>query len=117
MIKHFAISIEDRLKLLDTTQIFNSLEHSILENLAERMGEITYQAGQTVVAEGEEADRLFVVVEGRAEVSVRGPGHKVVLATLEKGELFGEMAFFAKEQKISEEDLKEIIKLIKSRKK
>ena len=99
MIKYVEISLPERLKLLDATRVFNSLDHDALENLARLMGEITYQTGQTVVAEGDEADRLFIIIDGRAEVSVSSTGEKVILAVLEKGELFGEMAFFAKEQR------------------
>ena len=93
------ISIEERLKLLDAGQTFSSLKPDILEDLAGRMGEITYQPGQAVVTEGEEADRLFVVASGRAEVSSREGDEVTILATLEKGDIFGEMAFLTGEHK------------------
>jgi len=45
-----------------------------------------------MVAEGEAGDRLYLIAEGRAEVSTAGQGGPVPLAMLGPGELFGEIA-------------------------
>src|SRR5215212_236056 len=63
-----------------------------LEELAELLEEDRYPSGATVVTEGEEGDRLYLIAEGRAEVSTAGQGGSVPLATLGPGELFGEIA-------------------------
>jgi CRP-like cAMP-binding protein len=44
------------------------------------------------VVEGDAGERLYLIVEGRAEASTTGPSGTVPLATLGSGELFGEIA-------------------------
>ncbi len=55
------------------------------------MQSVTYKAGDTIISEGERGDTAFLIVYGSVEVSV-GRGKSVkILATLESGEVFGEM--------------------------
>jgi NADH dehydrogenase len=55
-----------------------------------------FEPGETVFKQGEQGDRLFVIVDGEVEV-VRedGAGTEQVLAVLAKGECFGEMALIS----------------------
>lgn len=73
---------------------FALLPSGALDEIAPTLGEEHHPAGSTVVAEGEAGDRLYLIVQGRAEVSTMGPGGPAVLATLGEGEYFGEMALF-----------------------
>src|SRR5215213_3885387 len=53
----------------------------------------SFPFGSTIVREGEEADALYVVVDGRARVLKRGDrGEELSLNVLRRGDLFGEMA-------------------------
>ena len=63
------------------------------------MEEASYQPGQIVVREGEEADKLFIITGGKAEISANDAGNGLILATLEKGEIFGEIALLSPEHK------------------
>jgi CRP/FNR family cyclic AMP-dependent transcriptional regulator len=64
----------------------------ILAELARRGETRTWEPGATVVAEGEEADSLYLVHEGELRAYVAGDGGRVVeLNTLHAGELFGEL--------------------------
>ncbi len=49
-------------------------------------------AGETIVTEGDEGDKPYLIAEGRAEVSVSDRAGPVPVATLGAGEVFGEIA-------------------------
>jgi putative peptide zinc metalloprotease protein len=83
---------ERRLELLRDVPALARLPTVALEELAERLEEERYPSGATMVTEGEAGDRLYLIAEGRAEVSMDGQGSPVPLATLGPGELFGEIA-------------------------
>jgi CRP/FNR family cyclic AMP-dependent transcriptional regulator len=55
------------------------------------MQTVSFQAGDTIIAEGDEGDTAFFVVSGSVEISI-GRGAKArVVGMLETGEVFGEM--------------------------
>jgi CRP/FNR family cyclic AMP-dependent transcriptional regulator len=55
------------------------------------MRSVTFKTGDKIISEGERGDTAFLIVSGAVEVSV-GEGKKLkVLATLQPGEVFGEM--------------------------
>ena len=83
---------ERRLELLEDVPAFACLPTPALEELAELLEEDRYPSGATMVTEGEAGDRLYLIAEGRAEVSTAGQSSPVPLATLGPGELFGEIA-------------------------
>jgi putative peptide zinc metalloprotease protein len=78
--------------LLRGTPAFATLPPKALTELAERLHEEHYPADSIVIREGEVGDRLYLIVEGRVEVSVAGPRGPVPLRTREPGEVFGEIA-------------------------
>ena len=59
-----------------------------------RLGDLRqYRFGEKVVSEGDRADGLYVIIEGRCRVVKQdGRAEEVSLAMLETGEMFGEMA-------------------------
>jgi CRP-like cAMP-binding protein len=83
---------EKRLTLVAGLFAFAHLPAPVLEELASRLVEERFHSGDTVVVEDDAGDRLYLIVEGQAEVSTTGPSGTVPLATLESGELFGEIA-------------------------
>src|SRR5690242_3153717 len=86
------IEVEQRVCLLAAAPGFGTLPEGALRQVATLIAEERYPAGSVVVTEGEEGDRLYLVVEGWAEVSVASPSGPVPLASLGPGELFGEIA-------------------------
>lgn len=50
------------------------------------------KAGEVIFHEGEGADCGYLVEAGRVEISVNKHGDRVIIASLEEGELFGEVA-------------------------
>ena len=51
-----------------------------------------YQAGTVLFHEGEEGDEMYIVQTGRVAIKKRVKDGEAVLATMEKGDFFGEMA-------------------------
>ncbi len=64
----------------------------MLDHVASCLSEERFDPGDRLVVEGDVGDRLYLLVEGRAEVSITTPAGPVTMATLAPGELFGEMA-------------------------
>lgn len=86
------VSPERRLELLAGVPAFSRLPDPVLEDLASRLTEKRFRSADRVVVEGDTDDRLYMIVEGRAEASTIGPSGIVPLATLGPGELFGELS-------------------------
>ena len=79
-----------RLALLDRP-IFAGLPASRLEAAARRLIPVPVVAGETVIREGEAADRFYVIDAGTYRVSRRDDGGEVVLRDLAPGAVFGEI--------------------------
>jgi uncharacterized protein (TIGR02266 family) len=58
------------------------------------VAEEVYQDGKTIIEEGTEGDKVYVVRSGTVEISKTIKGKKCIIATIESGELFGELTFF-----------------------
>ena len=82
----------DRIELLQTIPLFESLERDDLTVLANRLREVAVEAGQTVFAQGDEGDSMYVIETGAVDI-VAGQGRQqVTLASLFKQQYFGELA-------------------------
>ena len=86
------VSPERRVELLAGVPAFSHLPDPVLEDLASRLTEERFRSADRVVVEGDTDDRLYLIVEGRAEASTIGPSGIVPLAALGPGELFGELS-------------------------
>ncbi len=75
------------MQALRSTPFFSGLSDDDLEAILRVGHPATFEPGQTIVAEGDPGDAMYIVVEGTAEVDVGGRYHK-----LGGGSFFGEMA-------------------------
>lgn len=57
------------------------------------------EPGEVLFREGESGDQMFIIQEGRVEIYKNIGGRSQVLAVLEKGEFFGEMAMVQRIQR------------------
>ena len=55
--------------------------------------------GQKIVEQDSEAYRAFYIEDGSVEISVKDGKHEVVISTLGKGELFGEMGLLVNDHR------------------
>jgi peroxiredoxin (alkyl hydroperoxide reductase subunit C) len=77
-------------------KVFPDLAGPELESLAESAEGVSVPAGETIIAEGDAADRFYVIARGEVAVSRRSPeGEEIELATLGPGQFFGEVGLLA----------------------
>jgi peroxiredoxin (alkyl hydroperoxide reductase subunit C) len=77
-------------------KVFPDLAGPELESLADQAEKLTFADGDTILAEGDAADRFFVIAKGEVAVSRRSAeGEQIELATLGPGQFFGEVGLLA----------------------
>ncbi|WFU85347.1 cyclic nucleotide-binding domain-containing protein [Bradyrhizobium sp. CIAT3101] len=86
------VSAPDLKAFLLATPFFGGLSDASLDLLISMLVECRFDAGATVVAEGEPGRSMFIVKSGRLAVTKRtNSGHVVPISALEPGDFFGEM--------------------------
>ena len=61
-----------RVRVLEQLGIFAAASQNVLERLAKNTQELVVESGTAVVSEGEDADALYVLVDGRVDVTAHG---------------------------------------------
>ena len=85
-------------QVLQNVAVFQLLDQEELKDLLAETEERSYVAGQTIFREGQPGGEMHVILEGRVETFlVDAEGHRVILAEVEKGEMFGELSLFDNE--------------------
>ncbi len=85
----------DLVALLRQSELFSRFDPDTVSAIAASATTRRYDRNDGVFQEGEEADELFVVQNGRVAIANRSPdGRESVLALMETGDLFGEMPLF-----------------------
>jgi CRP-like cAMP-binding protein len=80
--------------LLERIDLLQAMPTAAIEDLAGRVRSREFQAGSTIVAQGDEGGSLFALVSGLADVYVDGAdsGDERRIASLHPGQVFGEMS-------------------------
>jgi CRP-like cAMP-binding protein len=86
------MTLDERLATLGMVPEFRQLRGPERTALASAMREEVYGSGEIVCAQGELADRVFIVHSG--ELLVTQAGREGVVQHLSRGALLGEVAFF-----------------------
>jgi peroxiredoxin (alkyl hydroperoxide reductase subunit C) len=77
-------------------KVFPDLAGPELDALAERAERLSFAADEEIIAQGDAADRFYVIEEGEVAVSRQSPeGEQIELATLGPGQFFGEVGLLA----------------------
>ncbi|HSR98097.1 MAG TPA: DUF1003 domain-containing protein [Kofleriaceae bacterium] len=82
----------DRIELLQSIPLFESLERDDLNALAGRLREVSVEAGKTVFAQGDEGDAMYVIETGAVDIVTGAGKQKVTVASLFKQQYFGELS-------------------------
>ncbi|WLA64726.1 cyclic nucleotide-binding domain-containing protein [Bradyrhizobium diazoefficiens] len=87
-----AVNAPEMKAFLLATPFFGGLSATGLDLLMSMLVECRFEAGATVVAEGEPGRSMFIVRSGRLAVSKRATSGSVIpISILERGDFFGEM--------------------------
>lgn len=88
------------IELLKQVVIFRDLEDAELALIAEVCKEEEFLAGECIFREGENGNRLYLIVSGEVRISRDVPGSgEEALAILKPGAMFGEMAVFDRSER------------------
>lgn len=82
----------ERLEFLRALPFFKELSFWQLRRISDMMFERSYDPGESIFTQGQPGAALFIVVDGAVEIELFEKGSTFVLARLEKGHFFGELA-------------------------
>lgn len=86
------MSIKEEVDLLRRIPLFANVEASKLKLLAFTSERIAFEAGHVLFNQGDMGDAAYIVIEGEAEVLVKGPVGPVQVALLGRNAIVGEIA-------------------------
>ncbi len=84
--------VQQRLEAVAGPPLFAGLTLKAIGEVASQLTDERYHAGEVVFAEGDAGDRLLIIAEGEGELSARGSGGVVPLATVGPGDVTGELS-------------------------
>lgn len=89
-------------RIIRQAPLFSALDDEAAHALRESMVSLKLMKGHTLFKEGEEGDRLFVVVQGKIKLgTTSSDGRENLLSILGPGEMFGELSLFDPEPRTS----------------
>jgi len=86
------MSIDQEVEILRRIPIFAKIDPAKLKLMAFASERVTYKSGQCLFKQGEIGDSAFIVLEGTAEVLIKGPQGPMRVASLSENEIVGEIA-------------------------
>ena len=86
------MSLDEEVKLLRNIKLFANVESSKLKLLAFTSERLTFEAGHVLFKQGDAGDAAYILIEGKAEVMIDTPGGSMLVATLERNAIVGEIA-------------------------
>ena len=104
----------DKNNLLKSVSLFYDLSERELGYISSRMIAKKFETGNLIFMENSEGEKCFFVAEGSVKVTrLSKDGKEVILAMLNKGEFFGEMALLDNENRSANAIAKEDSILLK----
>jgi len=88
------MSLEQEVELIRQFPIFSKIQPAMQKLLCFSSERLTYDSGQVIFNAGDPGDAAYVIIEGTVEISVPTPSGPIIVNTLSKNELVGEIAIF-----------------------
>src|SRR5438874_13001409 len=85
--------LTERVALLEQAPLFSVLRGEDMKDLADKFHLVRYRRTEVIFREGEPAERLFLIDEGKVKLTIASPtGQELLIAMLGRGQIFGERA-------------------------
>src|SRR5690348_17822970 len=88
-------SVEDAEVVLKRAPLFEGLDEESARTLRRQMPDVKLSRGEHLFLEGQEGDRLYIVLDGKLKLTrAAADGRENLLSVLGPGEMFGELSLF-----------------------
>ncbi len=87
--------MNDAVQFISASPLFYSLSDEIVERIAEKVNLVSYPPDTVIFRDGDAGDSFYIIRSGHVKVvkdSSEQSGEELVMAVLDPGEVFGEMA-------------------------
>jgi putative ABC transport system ATP-binding protein len=84
-------------QFLKKCSVFETFTPTLLADVANKMQREAHPAGTVIIKQGDEGDKFYIIRRGKLDVLKESTGRVDVVATLEAGAFFGELALLRKE--------------------
>lgn len=99
--------------ILGSTPFFAEvLDEAALDALASSVQGVTFEPGETIFREGDTGGNMYVIVSGSVSVSIKLPIGEHVTASLNAGDLVGEMSLLTGARRVATVTAKTRVELI-----
>ena len=86
------MSLEQEVELIRQFPIFSKILPAMQKLLCFSAERLAYDPGQVMFNAGDAADAAYIVIDGTVEISVPTPSGPIVINTMSKNEILGEIA-------------------------
>lgn len=88
------MSLEQEFELIRRVPIFSTIEPAMLKLLCFSSDRLTYDEGQLMFRAGDPPDSAYIVLEGAVDISVPTPKGPLIVNTLGRNDVIGEIGIF-----------------------
>ena len=88
------MSLEQEVELIRQFPIFAKIQPAMQKLLCFSAERLNYDSGQIMFNAGDPGDAAYIIIAGEVEISVPTPSGPIIVNTLHKNEILGEIAIF-----------------------
>jgi CRP/FNR family cyclic AMP-dependent transcriptional regulator len=88
------MSLEQEFELIRRVPIFSTIDPAMQKLLAFSSDRLAYEPGQVMFSAGDAPDYAYIVMEGEVDISVPTPRGPLIVNTLKRNDVIGEIGIF-----------------------
>ena len=88
------MSLEQEVELIRQFPIFSKIQPAMQKLLCFSAERLAYDAGQVMFNAGDPGDAAYIIIDGTVEISVPTPAGPIVVNSLGRNDILGEIAIF-----------------------